>query len=166
MLVRAAESFVLAHEYEHIVAGHLDPQIWRARQRSNHESVPVNWDWADEFEADALAGTLLIAHAQNQTERAFKYAGMELSLIAIRLVEAGLELHQPPGTVEGPSPHPPVEMRQRALRGAVSAFLGEELSLQPVLIADLCGLGFELLWAESRGRLASQTLSDRWTSDR
>ena len=163
ILVHAAESFVLAHEYEHVVAGHLDPQFVRARQHLTGELASVDWDWADELEADALAGTLLMANAQSQTERAFKYAGMELSLIAIRLVQAGLDLHKPPGTVEERSSHPPVVLRQQALREAVSTLIGEELFLQPTLIANLCGRGFELLWAESWERLASQTLSPRWT---
>lgn len=164
ILLRAAEGFVLAHEYEHIVAGHLNPQFVLARQYHG-EAISVNWDWADELEADALAGALLMSDAQNQSESAVKYAGMELSLIAIRLVEAGLDLHRPPRTVDGPSSHPPVAFRMRALREAVSAVVGDELFLQPMLVANLCGRGFELLWAESREKLASQTLSPRWTSD-
>jgi hypothetical protein len=102
-LAGACLEFVIAHEYSHILSGHLD----RSRKETGKVTTPmgpldiVKNRWEDEFEADLLGYQILLGHEKPS----------ELDLSLLDIVESQL--------AEAAAGHPPPPEEARSITQAI-----------------------------------------------
>jgi hypothetical protein len=76
VLVHATQVFVVAHEYGHVIGGHLDGQLMRLEQLTTRVGTinVIKKDWIQEFEADVIAHKILLGVED--------YASLDLSILS------------------------------------------------------------------------------------
>ena len=149
---RTAEQFVLAHEYGHLIGGHLAIERAAAGSPAMAEVHGIPQDWQQEYEADFL-GTLLTAQANASKgfDLALAYAGVDLAFTAIALVERAVALSTT-GDAErraSTDSHPPATSRRHTMRLALESLTDDEKQVEGArgLAEALEQIG-DMFWAE------------------
>jgi hypothetical protein len=167
------ELFVVAHEYGHILEGHLTqlPQGPGASRTSSGELV-YQPEWLEELAADDRATELVLAlTASGQVHPHVAVAGIHLLLFSLELVDRAVNLLMSPHdrtaaimdalvamapfTHEGERPgdtHPSPASRRFKQRSRIHELLGANLADEGnEMGSDLVAI-FQHLWATSRPR--------------
>jgi hypothetical protein len=133
ILRKAAELFVLGHEYGHLIAGHLT-----ADREAPDDATPVDPDdlppaWKDEFEADFLG---LVLSTQTMVSEGFDlplaYAGVDIAFTAMDLVERALAVAKHGrAAIQGTTDtHPPPVLRRAMMRHGLGQITDEGEQVQ------------------------------------
>lgn len=151
------EMFVVAHEFGHIYANHLDSLLPRlcfpAQEGKNNSSSHIQ-----EFEADAIGLLLIIsAQAKKGFDAGLSYIGAELFFHALEMQNKFnylLEHGTDKGYVDLSSEsHPSNYERRMALRAGISHILGEGEILEATLrLATRYDAIIEELWTSVRAK--------------
>jgi len=151
--------FVVAHEFGHVYANHLDNLLPRLRFPANGGDEN-NSSHVQEFEADAL-GLMLMLGAQAESGYSLElcYVGAELFFHALDMQEKFAQIMESgPEAIyisEASDSHPSNEMRRLALRQSMVQFLGDTDEVKSALAF---AIAYEkiivLVWEEIRMRYA------------
>ncbi|HBX22450.1 MAG TPA: hypothetical protein DEF34_02260 [Desulfotomaculum sp.] len=117
-----AELFVVAHEYSHIILGHLSPNQAFSRRFLHTDSMlyEVIMSWNEEFSADELALKIVFAHSQNDRKGVFAgYLGIELLFVCFDIIEKVCN-------VMSSETHPLANLRIHNLRKCLKNILPEQ----------------------------------------
>lgn len=112
------ETFVVAHEYGHIVAGHLGPAVARRMMIADVDVDTISTDWAQEFEADAIGlEAMLAVRMQSGYDLALSFWGADAFFGCIDVVEKALSvlLYGEERSWQAET-HPPTTMRRDMIR--------------------------------------------------
>jgi len=107
-----AELFIVAHEYSHIILGHLPAEKSFSKRFLDENSMlyQIVRNWDEEFSADTLAFQLTMAKNQNSGYGSFAcYLGIEFLFACLGLIEKI-------NNVEFSETHPSAKMRIENLR--------------------------------------------------
>lgn len=107
-----AELFIVAHEYSHIILGHLPAEKNFSKRFLDDNSMlyQIVRNWSEEFSADALAFQLTMAKNQNSGYGLFAcYLGIEFLFACLDIIE---KIYN----VEFSETHPSAQMRIENLR--------------------------------------------------
>ncbi|HTA14794.1 MAG TPA: hypothetical protein VK781_08060 [Solirubrobacteraceae bacterium] len=145
-----AESFVVGHEYGHIVAGHLNPDRLIPPGGTHNEIDMLPRAWQDEFEADFL-GMALTAQtmARRDFDLALCYAGVDLAFTAIELAERALAVARngDASARQTSDTHPPASMRRDMARIGLTNLTRNSDQVESARgLADALEMIGELMW--------------------
>ncbi|SHH88753.1 Peptidase U49 [Caloranaerobacter azorensis DSM 13643] len=107
-----AELFIVAHEYSHIILGHLPEEKDFIRRFLDDDSMlyQIVRNWSEEFSADSLAFQLTMANNQNTGYGLFGcYLGIEFLFACLDIIEKVYN-------IEFTETHPSAQMRIENLR--------------------------------------------------
>ena len=152
ILRAGAESFVVGHEYGHIVADHLNPGRVISPQDEPSEIDMPPQAWQDEFEADFLGMALgMQSMARRHLDMALSYAGVDFAFTAIELAERALAVARngDASARQTSDTHPPAAMRRQMARLGLSNLSpnGDQVESARELADALETIG-ELMWGE------------------
>lgn len=114
----AMETFVLAHEYGHIVAGHLSRASEGRAIVANVDMEMIKTNWQQEFEADAIGlDTMLAVQMSMGLDLALSFWGSDAFFGLIDVIEKAVSVlwygEERPLFVDT---HPPTDQRRKMLR--------------------------------------------------
>src|SRR5947209_14558154 len=139
-LARSMERFGRAHEYGHLIAGHLDATQPAANPLAGEEVKELVPTGDQEAEADAVGfGLYMEAGLESGEDHAQSYAGADLFFSVLDVMEralsvlrAGDENHRPRGTA-----HAEPTARRLALRLMIQLMAGPKDSRKPLYWGQL-----------------------------
>lgn len=110
---RSMLSFVLAHEYAHVVLGHLEHASVVPRMLGTVSGDTLEPGWEDEFAADVLgARATLVALSELGPIHSWAHSvGVPLTLYALELLERAADTRYGISSDGGRSSHPPTSER-------------------------------------------------------
>jgi hypothetical protein len=148
--------FALAHEYGHVIAGHLSGRTPTAALHPHVDTEALEYSWRQELEADecGLGLSILAMHQLGYEEVSMRYSGADLYFSAmdimdraVSLLEYGDERRRTLGS------HPPSDQRRSALRRLIAQNLGTELSAKPIMISESLEQAVNMLWRPTHAAL-------------
>ncbi|MDA0184315.1 hypothetical protein OJ997_28680 [Solirubrobacter phytolaccae] len=144
------ELFVLAHEYGHIVSGHLESDH-RTEQVADETLTIVSEPWVKEHQADYIGMILAVStmHHEKDLDIAMAFGAVDLVFSAMALVDAALgvvAVNDPEATARSDT-HPPAQLRQAMLREMLDRALDDEAQVAAArLFAETLDEIMQVLW--------------------
>lgn len=167
ILRQTGETFVMAHEYGHLAAGHLD----RGKDRrsvcadGDTESDVISMNWDQEFSADAigLVLTLTTIDHVHQVNPSLSFAGIDLIFSSMQLVDRALSVAMHGDVVDRPATasHPPSLDRQTVIRELLPQLVGDELTPDAISLADVTVKIMESMWESIEPRFKADHAAGR-----
>jgi hypothetical protein len=146
---RSMGSFVLAHEFGHVILGHLQRAAVSERKLGSFKVQTLHPAWQDEFQADAFGARVAIK-AMEQLGPLYTWAhpvGVPLALYAFELLERAANL----GVDVEHTTHPPTEQRLYKLYEDV---LGKTGFARAVALSEMVGVIVEHAWDDTANFLS------------
>lgn len=143
------ELFIFAHEFGHVIAGHLNQRSVASVNLGGVELNRINSDWQDEFEADRIGMVLtMLAMREVGFTATASYCGIDLFFSSIELVDRAVSVlvHGEVLPTSPSSTHPPPEQRRKALRQQLVSALGDQRAAQACEMAISTEKTLELMW--------------------
>lgn len=132
-LLESVERFVIAHEYSHLIGGHISGSVWRQFINNGLEVDRLDTSWDDEFQADAFGTSILLEpvtfpsiNASYSCLAPVVFFGICESLESFRTVMLG----QPPKN--GDSSHPPNKARAEKIIEVIEAKFGNTIAKRAI----------------------------------
>lgn len=149
------ETFVVAHEFGHVVAGHLGPAVSRKMMIADVDVDTISTDWIQEFEADAIGlEAMLAVRIQHGYDLSLSFWGADAFFGCIDVVEKALSIllfgEEKPWQADT---HPPTTMRRDMMRLILSRSLegkNEEAAEAAIALAGIVEKVIDHLWGLSR----------------
>ncbi len=138
------EIFVAAHEYAHLILGHLSSDTRRIRvtgegeknlresQEEDDEIKESIYNWKDEVEADSLAVIITMGvMTQKGYDRALSFMGPGTAMLGMELLEGleNLKEGRDPQTPRNSKTHPSGNLRKQVMYEIVKTDVPEALNL-------------------------------------
>lgn len=153
------ETFVLAHEYGHVIGGHLASGRTVRSAIADREFDEVFRSWAHELDADATGLQLTVAAGRDEGwDVSLSYWGADLFFTSLEIVERAVGLLRdgqdlPRSELDkGSASHPPPSLRRKRLREAAIAIYGDA-GKAAVGLAEFIQKVVDELWKEISPRL-------------
>jgi hypothetical protein len=155
-LLKSAESFILGHEFGHIILGHLDGARDRSAKRGGVDVDMVEESHEQELAADLMGLVLTLKTlTANGYDIALSYWGIEVALRSVDIVHRGLAVARglPEATAPSSDTHPSPEERREFLRIGLGGLVQDENRVAGALqLADSAVHVIDELWARTRTR--------------
>lgn len=149
LLRNGFEYFVFAHEFGHLIAGHLDSDINAGYDIANSETNEIITNWKQEFEADFIGTNILIHVMQRRGfDISLSYWGIEVFFGCIDAVEKTLSILKF-GSIDMDTlseTHPPTLMRRERIRDVVSKSFDAETVKAIISISKVMEEIIDYLW--------------------
>jgi len=151
-----AEMYVVAHEYSHLIYGHLgSPSAYRKRMLGPTEIEELSFNWGQEFQADNLALKLTLSYnSKKRLDLSLSYAGIDFLFSLMDIVERAAALGNS-------TSHPPARVRREMLRDWLRQKFSNGAGV-PIQLAQLIQSLIEELW--KRNEPAFRSLRSAWLS--
>jgi hypothetical protein len=154
-LRESMETFVLAHEYGHVVAGHLGPAVPRRAMVANVGVETISTDWQQEFEADVIGlETMLAVRMKKGFDLSLSFWGADAFFGCIDVVEKTVSVllygEERPNISDT---HPPTSHRRLLLRAVLAKTLEENVARGPLQLANIVETIINDLWLRVRPAL-------------
>ena len=147
------ETFVVGHEYGHVVAGHLGAATSRCAMVADVDVETISTDWMQEFEADALGLESMLGVRQAAGyDLAMSFWGADAFFGCIDVVERAISIleygEERPWVADT---HPPTKERRRFQREMIKLSLPNEPAVDRALdLAAHLETAIDSLWAMVR----------------
>ena len=145
------EYFVFAHEFGHLIAGHLDDNEQKNYDLADSKTKEIVTNWAQEFEADFIGANILVnVMGQRGYDISLSYWGIEVFFGCVDIVEKTLSILKT-GTIDLESlseTHPPILMRRERIREIISRSFDEETSKSVISISEIVEEIINHLWTK------------------
>lgn len=151
-MMRSAQTFVVSHEYAHLLKGHLTERSQRAPANVGNVKVEeIRKNWNQEYEADSL-GFILMAETLHQLVPFYHAMGTGLFLAAVDILSRCFRTLETGEEATGDSPtHPPNAERATRLAELMGEFAGDKEEVRRLF--RLPREILEFLWASVRPRV-------------
>jgi hypothetical protein len=149
ILRNGVEYFVFAHEFGHLISGHLDNNERNKKDIGDSEIEAINTNWQQEFEADVVGANILInAMGQRGYDISISYWGIEVFFGCIDVVEKTISILKTGSSDLNAlsETHPPTVMRRDMLRELVSKSFNPEKSEAIISLSKFIELIIKYLW--------------------
>lgn len=123
LLRNGFEYFVIAHEFGHLIAGHLDTKEKKDYNIAGNTTEEIVTNWNQEFEADLIGTNILINVMRRRGfDMSLSYWGIEVFFGCLDVVEKTLSVLRTGATGEQSlsETHPPTLMRRQRIREAMT----------------------------------------------
>lgn len=123
LLRQGFEYFVIAHEFGHLIAGHLDTKEKKDYNIAGNTTEEIVTNWNQEFEADLIGTNILINVMRRRGfDMSLSYWGIEVFFGCLDVVEKTLSVLRTGATGEQSlsETHPPTLMRRQRIREAMT----------------------------------------------
>jgi hypothetical protein len=153
VLRESMETFVLGHEYGHVIAGHLERAEPVGRALSAEEVDEVNFDWDQEYEADYLGVALTLAamNRERHVDASLSFWGADVFFSVMDVMDRAVSLlRYGDETVTVLGTHPPSAERRAVIRAALPTLLEAEQARSAIALAEALQAASELLWEKTR----------------
>jgi hypothetical protein len=151
LLLEGLETFVIAHEYGHCIAGHLaaDQSRRQALQSSGEIYDVISTSWQQEHEADFI-GAMLTIQVMNKRgfDLALSYCGIEIFFRCVEIIEKTMSMLVFGEVRETPpsESHPPSLARCSVLREMLKRQFNEEQANAAIHLANCFEEIFASCW--------------------
>jgi hypothetical protein len=165
------ELFIMAHEYGHIIKGHLSSAEAAPIDLGGQKGDEVIRNWRQEIEADAQGLELMIyAMGKRGLDLALSYWGADFFFSCIEIVEHGISIVRTGEEGEGGAgsdSHPPVGLRREMLREVLKNSIPEDRATGPIQLGAVLEQIVASLWEHTKPLLrryheSGQKLSPIW----
>jgi hypothetical protein len=154
MLTDSMLRFVMAHEYGHVLCGHLTELLSGRADQVEDKIVP--YSWMPETFADILAVRLLFDDIEGTAEGeiGFRYWGAEFFLGLADIMDRAVSLLSTgTDTLVKIGSHPPTHYRLEIIRRVLLSMVGPERSVEWLVLCDTLRELVSFLWTETRSVL-------------
>lgn len=162
LLARGVELFVVAHEYGHIIRGHLSCGKRASCMIDDLNQEVIEQNYLQEIEADCWGLSLTIRARQMEgLDLALSYIGADFFFTCAEILENGLAIFRTgQEAVFLSDSHPPPDMRRAALRTVLRNQVGDHAN-GPIELAERLAEVAKALWEIARpGVLAAREGAD------
>jgi hypothetical protein len=146
------EYFVFAHEFGHLIAGHLDINNQTKYEIAGNETNTIVTNWQQEFEADFIGANILINVMGKQGyDISLSYWGIEIFFGCIDMVEKTLSILET-GTVDLKNlseTHPPTLVRRTRIREIISRSFEDDRSKEVISLSEIVEEIINYLWKKA-----------------
>jgi hypothetical protein len=154
ILRQSMELFIMAHEYAHIISGHLSESKTAPIDVGGQHGDEVIRSWQQELEADAQGLELMVRAMQKRNhDLALSYWGADLFFSCIEVVEQGISIMRTGRESEEgqlTDSHPPVQLRREMLRELLKRSLPEEHAQAPIQLGMVLEQLIASLWSATK----------------
>ncbi len=149
MLRTSMETFVLAHEYGHVVCGHLNSEKTKGQMLGTAEVEEFKTNWNQEFEADVKGLELMLAVRGKQGfDLSLNFWGADLFFACIDMLERAVGILSCGDPKVGLSAtHPPTPLRRESLRQVLRNSLSAEDVKAPLQLSDTLAQVSDTIWS-------------------
>jgi hypothetical protein len=149
LLRNGFEYFVFAHEFGHLIAGHLDYTDETHHDIARNEINTIATNWQQEFEADFIGTNILVnVMARKGYDISLSYWGIEVFFGCIDVVEKTLSILKT-GSINPEAfseTHPPTLIRRARIREIVSKSFDTEVSKSIISLSEIVEEIINHLW--------------------
>ena len=160
-LRQSMETFVLGHEYGHVIAGHMGGGPTRRRALASTHVDEIATNWFQELEADVRGLELVVNVMMGQNyDLALGYWGTDLFFRVIDVVEQGVSILRTGSPEVGVShTHPPPALRNENILEVLKRSVSPEEAEMPIILCRSLEAIVEALWADAEPHLREMHLA-------